>query len=158
MFASHLRAGSMLLLAGSLLFLSGCSLAFVNGPPDFIPANEPAPPGSCSIERVLPVLDAVGAGGFLISALTSSDGDVVRFSAVLSAGLGFSSYTGFRRVESCRERMFMGPAPALPDTTGVGLFHMTTPLMAEPLRPDPVLTRVFPDRGPVEAGKWPKRN
>lgn len=158
MFARHLRAGSLLLLAGSLLFLSGCSLAFVKGPPDFIPADEPAPPGSCSIERILPVLDAVGAGGFLITAITSSDGDAVRFGAVLSAGLGFSSYTGFRRVESCRDRMFIGQDPALPDTTGVGLFHVTTPLLAEPLLPDPVFTTVFPDRGPTGRGIWPTRN
>ncbi len=158
MFARPLRAGSLLVLAGSLLFLSGCSLAFVKGPPDFIPADEPAPPGSCSIERILPVLDAVGAGGFLITALTSSDGDAVRFGAVLSAGLGFSSYTGFRRVESCRERMFMGPASALPDTTGVGLFHVTTPLLTEPLLPDPVFTTVFPDRSLTGRGVWPGRN
>lgn len=158
MFARQMRTGSLLLLAGSLLSLSGCSLAFVNGPPDFIPADQPAPPGSCSIERVLPVLDAVGAGASLITALTNSDGDVVRFSAVLSAGLGFSSYTGFRRVESCRERMFMGPARALPDTTGVGLFHVTTPLLAEPLLPDLVFTRVFPNRGLTGSGIWPKRN
>ena len=163
MFARPLRAGSLPVLAGSLLFLSGCSLAFVKGPPDFIPADQPAPPGSCSIERILPVLDAVGAGGFLITALTSSDGDAVRFGAVLSAGLGFSSYTGFRRVESCRERMFMGPTPALPDTTGIGLFHvptplLATPLLAEPRLPDPVFTTVFPDRGLTGRGIWPKRN
>lgn len=146
------------LLAGSLVLLSGCSLAFVEGPPDFIPADQPVPPGSCSIERVLPVLDAVGAGGFLITALTSSDGDAVRFGAVLSAGLGFSSYTGFRRVGNCKARMFMEPVDPLPDTTGVGLFHMTTPLLTEPLLPDPIFTRVYPNRGPVEAGIWPKRN
>lgn len=32
-----------LLLIGMLLLSSGCSLAFVNGPPDFIPADQPAP-------------------------------------------------------------------------------------------------------------------
>lgn len=146
------------LLVGSLVLLSGCSLAFVDGPPDFIPADQPVPPGSCSIERVLPVLDAVGSGAFLITALTSSDGDAVRFGAVLSGGLGFSSYTGFRRVESCKERMFMKPVGPLPDTVLVRLFHETTPLLAEPLLPDPVFTRFSPNRGLTGSGIWPKRN
>ena len=117
------------LLGVSLTLTSGCSLAFVDGPPDFIPANEPVPPESCTIERALPVLDAVGAGAFLITALTSSDGNEVRFGAVLSGVLGFSSYTGFRRVGSCRERMFMEPGGPVLDTV--------------PVRP---------------LGTWPKRN
>lgn len=117
------------LLGVSLTLTSGCSLAFVDGPPDFIPANEPVPPESCTIERALPILDAVGAGAFLITALTSSDGNEVRFGAVLSGALGFSSYTGFRRVGSCRERMFMEPGGPVLDT-----------VLVRPL------------------GTWPKRN
>ena len=127
-----------LLLIGMLLLSSGCSLAFVNGPPDFIPADQPAPPGSCTIERFLPVLDAVGAGGFLVTALTNSDGDAVRFAAILSGALGFSSYTGFRRVGDCRERMFMEPGGPLPDTVSTRF-----------LLPDPIHPRFSPDRGPV---------
>ena len=153
------------LLAASLVLLSGCSLAFVDGPPDFIPADEPVPPGSCSVERVLPILDAVGAGAFLIAALTSSEGDAVRFGAVAGAGLGFSSYTGFRRVSSCRERLFMQPAGPPVDTVLAGLFHETAPffgetapLLAEPLLPDPVFTGFSPHRGLTGSGIWPKRN
>ena len=150
-------------LVASLVLLSGCSLAFVDGPPDFIPADQPVPPGSCSIERALPILDAVGAGASLVTALTSSDGDAVRFGAVLGGGLGFSSYTGLRRVNNCRERMFMEPAGPLPDTSLVRLFHGASPLWAnplltDPLLPDPIFTRVYPNRGPVESGTWPKRN
>ena len=104
------------LLGVSLVLTSGCSLAFVDGPPDFIPANEPVPLESCTIERVLPILDAVGAGAFLLTALTSSDGNEVRFGAVLSGALGFSSYTGFRKVGSCRERVFMEPGGPVLDT------------------------------------------
>ena len=153
------------LLAGSLILLSGCSLAFVDGPPDFIPADQPVPPGSCSVERVLPILDAVGAGAFMIAALTSSEGDAVRFGAVAGAGLGFSSYTGFRRVSRCKERLFMQPAGTPVDTVLAGLFDETTPLfgwttpvLAEPLLPDPIFTRVYPNRGLTGSGIWPKRN
>ncbi len=146
------------LLVGSMVFLSGCSLAFVDGPPDFIPANEPVPEGSCSIERVLPILDAAGAGAFLITALTSSDGNTVRFGAVLSGGLGFSSYTGFRRVTSCKERMFMQPAGPTLDTVLVRPFGVTTPLLAAPLRADPVFTGFPPNGGLTGSGIWPTRN
>ena len=147
-----------LLLIGTLVSSSGCSLAFVDGPPDFIPANQPAPPGSCSTERLLPALDAIGAGAFLITALTSSDGDVVRFSAVLSGGLGFSSYTGFRRVGNCKEMMLLEPGGPLPDTALVRLFLGGTPLFTEPLLLDPISTGFSPDRVLTGSGIWPKRN
>ena len=146
------------LLVGSLVLLSGCSLAFVDGPPDYIPADQPAPPGSCTIERIMPFLDAVGAGAFLITTLTSSEGDAVRYGAVLGGGLGFSSYTGFRRVGSCKARMFMQPTGPVLDTVLVRFPHATTPLLAEPLLPDPIFPGVFPNRGPTGSGIWPKRN
>ena len=146
------------LLGAALTFTSGCSLAFVDGPPDFIPADQRVPPGSCSIERVLPVLDAVGAGAFLITALTSSDGDAVRFGAVIGGGLGYSSYTGFRRVGRCRERMFMEPVGPPLDTVLVRLFDETTPVLAEPLLPGAVFTGFSPNRDPAGSGIWPKRN
>ena len=121
------------LLGAAVVFTSGCSLAFVDGPPDFIPANEPVPPESCTIERALPFLDAVGAGAFLVTALTSSDGDRVRFSAVGSGALGFSSYTGFRRVRQCRQRMFQMPETPSPDTTFAGaLVEIADPLLGAP--------------------------
>ncbi len=146
------------LLVGSLVLLSGCSLAFVDGPPDYIPADQPAPPGSCTIERIMPILDAVGAGAFLITALTSSEGDAVRYGAVLGGGLGFSSYTGFRRVGSCKARMFMQPTGPVLDTVLVRFPHVITPLLAEPLLPDPIFTGFSVNRGPTGIGIWPKRN
>lgn len=133
------------LMGVALTFTSGCSLAFVDGPPDFIPANEPVPPESCTIERALPFLDAVGAGAFLVTALTSSDGDNVRFAAVGSGALGFSSYTGFRRVKQCRERMFQMLETPSPDT----LFPRALIEIADPLLGAPRLLRVndgSPDR------------
>ena len=93
------------LLVGALFLSSGCSMVLVNGPPDYIPENQPIPAGACTVERVFPVLDAVGAGAFALTALTSSNGDHVRFGAALGAGLGFSSYTGFKRVGACRDRV-----------------------------------------------------
>ncbi len=84
---------------------TGCSLAFVNGPPGYIPANEPIPVESCTLDRTLPIVDAIGAGAFLVTTLTSSDGTEVRLSALLGGALGLSSFTGFRRVGQCRERV-----------------------------------------------------
>ena len=104
------------------LLSTGCSLAFVNGPPRYIPSDEPVPIGSCTIDRTLPLVDAIGAGTFLVTTLTSSDGTDVRISALVGAALGFSSYTGFRRVGRCRERVlqrveetfeFMAPAASV---------------------------------------------
>ena len=147
------------LLICALVFSSGCSLALVKGPPDFIPAQEQVPMGSCSIERILPVLDAVGAGAFAVTTHTSSDGNAVRVSAVLGAALGFSSYTGFRRVENCKERMFLGLRGPFLDTALVQpLDGISPPLFVGPLLPDPMFTRFSPDRSLPESGKWPKRD
>ena len=49
-------------------------------------------------DEPFPLIDAVGAVAGVATALTSSDGDAVRFGAVAGGALGFSSYTGFRRV------------------------------------------------------------
>lgn len=104
-----------LLLAGALTLASGCSLALVDGPPDFIPVDQPLPEGACTIDRTLPFADAVGAGTLLFVAATSSDGDRVRFGAVLGGALGYSAYSGFNSVRQCRSRMLLkprGPPPA----------------------------------------------
>lgn len=102
-----------ILLIGALAALSaGCSLVLVDGPPDFLPANDPVPPGSCTVDRTIPLIDAVGAAGGLVTALTNSDGDAVRIGAVVGAALGFSSYRGFSRVGRCRERMTIAPDSA----------------------------------------------
>lgn len=87
---------------------AGCSLAFVDGPPGYVPANQPVPIGACTLDRTLPLVDAIGAGTALVTTLTSSDGTEVRISALVGAALGFSSYTGFRRVGHCRERVLIG--------------------------------------------------
>lgn len=107
-----------LLLIGTLTFTSGCSLALVDGPPEFIPADQPLPAGACTIDRTLPFMDAIGAGTLLFVAATSSRGDRVRFGAVLGGALGYSGYSGFRSVRRCRERMLLRPdPPPSPDTT-----------------------------------------
>ena len=135
------------LLTCSLVLLSGCSLAMVKGPPDFIPAEEQVPMGSCTVERIFPILDAVGAGAFVITAITSSDGNAVRAGAVLGGALGFSSYTGFRRVGSCKERMFPGPGgPVLDTVLAQPLDGIALPLFHGPLLADPLSTRLPPKR------------
>lgn len=115
-------SAAKLLLIGTLVFTSGCSLVLVDGPPDFIPADEPVPQGACTTERTMPFVDAIGAGAFIATALTSSDGDKVRIGAVLGGALGYSSYMGFRRVGRCRARVFRPAGPVPPDTILAALF------------------------------------
>lgn len=108
----------ILLLTGTLILTSGCSLALVDGPPDFIPVDQPIPEGACTVERTLPFADAIGAGTLLFVAATSSDGDRVRFGIVLGGALGYSAYSGFRSVRQCRSRMLLRPrGPPSSDTT-----------------------------------------
>ncbi len=99
-----------LVAIGALATLtSGCSLVMVKGPPGYIPANDPVPAGACTSGMTIPLIDAVGAVAGVATALTNSEGDAVRFGAVAGGALGFSSYTGFRRVGACRKRI--SPAP-----------------------------------------------
>ena len=113
-----------LLLVCALLLTSGCSMVLVKGPPSYIPADEPVPEGACTIDRTIPLVDALGAGGSIIAALTSSHGDVVRFGAVAGAALGYSSYSGFRKVRRCRARVIRSGDfdMAVADTTFMRLF------------------------------------
>ena len=109
---------AVVLLIGALNLTSGCSLALVDGPPDFIPVDQPIPEGACTVERTLPFADAIGAGTLLFVAATSSDGDRVRFGIVLGGALGYSAYSGFRSVRQCRSRMLLRPkGPTSQDTT-----------------------------------------
>ena len=118
--AARRLEGGILLLAGTLILTSGCSLALVDGPPDFIPVEQPIPEGACTVERTLPFADAIGAGTLLFVAATSSDGDRVRFGIVLGGALGYSAYSGFRSVRKCRSRMFLRPQhPPSSDTTSL---------------------------------------
>lgn len=115
-----------ILAIGALAALSsGCSLVLVDGPPGFIPPDDPVPPGSCTIDRTIPLIDAVGAAAGLVTALTSSEGNAVRFGGAIGAALGFASYTGFRKVGSCRERMM--PAPEGPSTAGERVLRFMVP-------------------------------
>ena len=66
--------------------------------------------------------------------------DAVRLGAVLGAALGFSSYTGFRRVGSCKERMFRRPDGRVFDTVLLQpIDGMAPPLFGAPLLQDPIL-------------------
>lgn len=165
-----------LAVIGALATLtSGCSMVLVDGPPGYIPANDPVPVGACTTERIIPLVDAVGAVAGVATALTNSDGNAVRFGAVAGGALGFSSYTGFRRVGACRKRMspasqgagLGSPAstvpgvPPLPAWSDAGMLpgglialprHLQ-PVQATPrLRPDPAfLTVPWPRVSPSAA-------
>ena len=88
----------------------------MDGPPGFIPADQPVPAGACTVDRTFPFVDAIGATASVVTAVTSSKGDHVRIGAVLGGALGYSSYSGFRKVSQCRQRMFQPDGPQ-PDTT-----------------------------------------
>ncbi len=164
-----------LAVIGALATLtSGCSMVLVDGPPGYIPANDPVPVGACTTERIIPLVDAVGAVAGVATALTNSDGNAVRFGAVAGGALGFSSYTGFRRVGACRKRVspasqgaglaspastFLGVPPLLaPPEPGVLPGELAVPRLLQPfpatprLRPDPAfLTVPWPRVSPPAA-------
>ncbi|MXW17945.1 MAG: hypothetical protein F4139_01790 [Gemmatimonadetes bacterium] len=124
-----------LLLTVALTLTSGCSLVLVDGPPDFIPANEPVPEGACTIDRTMPFVDAVGATAGVAAAVFSSEGNEVRIGAVLGAVLGYSSFSGFRKVSQCRRRVFQPATSRSSDT----LFPWSSPdlplFLREPVTP-----------------------
>lgn len=105
-----------LLLTVALTFTSGCSLVLVDGPPDFIPANQPVPEGACTIDRTMPFMDAIGATAGAATAIFSSEGEYVRIGLVLGGVLGYSSFSGFRKVSQCRRRMFLPTGSRSSDT------------------------------------------
>lgn len=112
-----------LLLTSALILTSGCSLVLVDGPPDFIPANEPVPQGACTVDRTMPFLDAIGATAGAAAAVFSSEGNEVRIGIVLGGVLGYSSFSGFRKVRQCRHRMFQPTGSPRSDT----LFPWSSP-------------------------------
>lgn len=121
------------LLGAALLFTSGCSFVLVNGPPGNIPANEPVPVLSCTTERTFPFLDAAGTAIAVAAVLWASEGDAVRYGAVGGAALGFSSYTGFRRVNQCRARVLPSVDTLFTDALVPGTpFEIADPLPAAP--------------------------
>ena len=164
-----------LAVIGALATLtSGCSMVLVDGPPGYIPANDPVPVGACTTERIIPLVDAVGSVAGVATALTNSDGNAVRFGAVAGAALGFSSYTGFRRVGACRKRVspasqgagLASPASMFPGVPSLlarpepgmvpgalAVPQLLQPLPATPgLRPDPAfLTVPWPRVSPSAA-------
>ena len=124
-----------LLLTAALTFTSGCSLVLVDGPPDFIPANEPVPEGACTVDRTMPFLDAIGATAGAATAIFSSEGNEVRIGLVLGGVLGYSSFSGFRKVSQCRRRMFQPATSRSSDTLFPWSSTDLTLFLREPVRP-----------------------
>jgi len=124
------RAPRLLVLAASLgLFSSGCSYALVHGPPSPLERGEPAPPAqvppgaSCTSSNAAPVLDTIGAVGFLglgalgVAALIDSEScpsghfclkGPGTYAAVAVGGFALASLfiasaaTGYGRTADCR--------------------------------------------------------
>ena len=116
----------MVLTAPCLLPLSGCSLAFVQGPPEPAAGQQATGSVSCTDSIILPALDFVGGAGFLaygISALwlgdvaegfedafdlegdetVSDEVNLLGYAFLAGAGaLAYSGTQGRSKVNSCR--------------------------------------------------------
>jgi hypothetical protein len=108
------------LVLGMVASLSGCSFAFVSGPP---PHHEELPAFDCTESRVAPVLDTVFAAlqvANLALAASSTDqqwsdtfngnppinrGTAVPLYIALAAVGTFSAYYGYSRTGDCREAL-----------------------------------------------------
>ena len=123
-----------LLLTAALTLTSGCSLVLVDGPPDFIPADQPVPAEACTIDRTMPFVDAIGATAGVAAAVFSSKGSQVRIGAVMGGVLGYSSFSGFRKVKHCRQRVFQPVGSPSSDTP----FPWSSPDLV-PFPPGPVI-------------------
>jgi len=102
------------MIVGIGLVLPGCSLFLVHGPP---PGHEAMAAFECSESKVLPTLDALGAGWSLVGAVRAEDdqpsGDFFDYTLsreeniVASLGLvmilGASAWSGFDKVGDCRD-------------------------------------------------------
>ena len=97
-------------LAGLWVFASGCSLLFVNGPPQ---GHEQLAYFPCTESNAVPILDGIGAGLSVLGVITAEDdppGELYRWeretyvAVNLSAAalLGLSTWVGSRRVRACR--------------------------------------------------------
>ena len=96
-----IRVGVIL---GASLWLAGCSLVFVNGPPETHLAMDHF---SCTENRALPIIEGTYGGLLVLGAFAgddeSSDHTYSIVAGILGAIHGFSAITGFRRVSHCRE-------------------------------------------------------
>ena len=107
------------------LTLSGCSYAFVKGPPQVRP-GAPAPVSAqCTTTMVLPIVDGVGAVYYFASSLyastTDSGTETQRVAlgvvwAGMSILLGRSASSGVNKVRACREYLATPVAPPTRDT------------------------------------------
>ena len=105
-------------LAGLLMWLAGCSFAFVEAP-----APNATPGASCTDSYVFPVVDTAVAGGLVVAGVAGvtykGDGNSSQYNnsiavpfahiggvAALAAavGIGISAVTGYRQVSRCRDR------------------------------------------------------
>ncbi|MBA3819295.1 MAG: hypothetical protein H0X17_10415 [Deltaproteobacteria bacterium] len=108
-----LRAGSLPFAAlGVILGAStGCSFAFVSGPPSPLPA--PPARASCTIAPLVPIVDTAIAVLTAIGAVYFITEDNLLGAGIqtgLALGFGGSAVTGWRRVGRC-ERARGGTAP-----------------------------------------------
>jgi hypothetical protein len=105
--ASRLALPALLTLA-----TTGCSFAFVKGPPR---GHEEMAEFTCTESRAIPIFETIWTGLFVvggISALADQDEEqgwfeptpeqVATVSLGISVPLGASAIVGFRRVNSCR--------------------------------------------------------
>ncbi|WP_423929634.1 hypothetical protein [Candidatus Palauibacter sp.] len=103
-----------LMVLGSAVLLSGCSVIFLNKPP---PGDGPLPTGSCTMSKAAPIFDVIGSANYALPAILSDadlediglpSGTAARaFWAAGAAGLAYSAVTGFKSTSECRRRQLM---------------------------------------------------
>jgi hypothetical protein len=102
------RVRTLVLAAGVACGGSGCSLAFVNGPP---PNHERLPFFDCTTSNVLPTVDLLLAGAAAVdavggtagaSALSSSRAELIGF-AVEGAVFAASAIYGYGKTSECKK-------------------------------------------------------
>jgi hypothetical protein len=99
------------------LALSGCSFAFVHGPPP-----QPQPPTDCTDHYVVPAIDAAIMALALTGAVylaTTDDGGMAPLAVLvegsIALGFGVSAIRGVTKVKRCRRaRATYVPLPAPP--------------------------------------------
>ena len=95
----------------TVLLTSGCSLAFVNGPPHVRPGATPPATATCTTTRLVPVADGMAAAAYGIMATRLLDDDVevegYLMAYAIPVLLAGSAVEGWRRVTRCKEFMLM---------------------------------------------------
>ena len=151
----------------AMLLTSGCSLAFVNGPPEGMTIeNSPQLTRLCTTSNILPALDVVGTVLYAASfgttlGMTDSqvrdqyDADktsVLALAGAMTGLLATSAHSGLRRVKECRNALLPPveePTPQAYLPSFGPPYTATVSWAAFEQEPAPPLPASWPEAGPA---------